>query len=388
MMEPTVGLNPDQVQNLANRLSAAGAALSTSEHAIRSAAMQAWWSGPAAEKFRAAWAITLSVQVRNASHMLNQQAAVARNQRQQQIETSSHGINIAAVAIQEFPSSNSAHTYLAGTNARDQVADLVVKMKADQPGGIQPGNIRIIKLDGDPPRLIIVMPGVEDFATFATDVGRGAAIGGLTRNLAGGAIAAGVAHQLSGSGEKRTLTNATAGNMGGYDSDPYAKAVHAKLAEFMRENGLPPGTEAAIIGHSYGSMASKNLIEANDGLIKVTHWVPTAAGQDIHNPKLPADLNVLSVNNSGDIVPYAGLIGNVSETVRNKFAGIVTGQSTPPVTPTGIRGVINVNGALGDHKEPSYGAYIANSPNGQQFFDSFGSTYGGTGTSFDIKVDD
>jgi hypothetical protein len=83
-----VGLDPAQAVQLTNRLQGAHDTLIASERAIRAAIQSALWSGADAERFRAAWAMTLSGKLRAAAGSLAQEAAGVDQQRREQVAAS------------------------------------------------------------------------------------------------------------------------------------------------------------------------------------------------------------------------------------------------------------------------------------------------------------
>jgi hypothetical protein len=86
-----VGLSPEQVQDLADRLRGASAELAASRGAISSAVAVAWWSGGRADAFRSDWHGSLSPRLLRASEILEIAAAEAIRQRAQQLHTSDTG---------------------------------------------------------------------------------------------------------------------------------------------------------------------------------------------------------------------------------------------------------------------------------------------------------
>jgi hypothetical protein len=92
-----VGLSPEQVQDLADRLRGASAELAASRGAIGSALAVAWWSGGRADAFRNDWHGSLSPRLLRASEILEAAGAEAIRQRAEQLRTSDSGGGIGGV---------------------------------------------------------------------------------------------------------------------------------------------------------------------------------------------------------------------------------------------------------------------------------------------------
>ncbi|WP_212746207.1 hypothetical protein, partial [Nonomuraea sp. KC401] len=84
------------------------------------------------------------------------------------------------------------------------------------------------------------------------------------------------------------------------DSNPYSRA----LAAAVRDYGLPPGAEVALVGHSAGGAAIMNLAQDAEFCARhtVTHAVAVGAPVDFKRPADPRTW-VASVTNQHDIVP-------------------------------------------------------------------------------------
>ncbi len=187
--------------------------------------------------------------------------------------------------------------------------DLVSNL-ADTNSGAD-GEIDIQQIgEGDGARFVVHLPGTDSWGTDAGDVRD------LQANL-----------QL----------------VGGQDT-----AYTRGIAEAMRDAGVPSGAPVLLVGHSQGGMAAVHLAadpsfqEAYDVRHVVTAGSPTA--QVAH---VPAGTQVLSLENSGDVVPLADGEGNPDEphrtTVRfDNRTGSLGGNHS---LETYIRGAAAVDGS-------------------------------------------
>jgi hypothetical protein len=98
-MANPVGLDPALMNELAAKFTAAQAVLTGSRSAVQQGINQAWWAGPAADRFRSEWNANLSGQLRTCADHLAIASTELRRQRQQQIATSADGVSIGAVTI-------------------------------------------------------------------------------------------------------------------------------------------------------------------------------------------------------------------------------------------------------------------------------------------------
>lgn len=406
-MEDLIGLSPEQMQRLSAAFGSASDALAQSRNNVTLAVVSAWWSGSTADRFRAAWAATMVPRLIGASMMLQDESNKVRRQLEQQVLASSaSGVSLG------WGGTSSAGS--AGANAKPperwkppdrgagDFANGLLEMTRDD---IPSGHFRVIALDGDPPRMIIIMPGVENLTKGLESAWAALRTGKVPTDAEGRALYALVKEWSSKYPHERTMGNAAPAALLGYAADEYAKAVNQKLAAFMDEHGIPKGTEVAIVAHSYGSIASGNLVvneKFNGGLVNVTHWMPTAAGQhDVHG--LPSSTHMLSVDNAIDPVVHIGALGNEVEHLKTPSgifeaavnlnpvvaaSGLIRGAAQGAIdnlhdTDTHITGIGGIKGA--GHDQTNYEQLISKNPK-HPFLLGLQGAYAGSGQIYDLDA--
>lgn len=389
-MSEAVGLQPEQVALLNSKLHGAANTLAESAARIDRAVSASWWAGATATNFRFEWRGVMHQRMRTSSVLLESAARLVERQRNEQIAASAAG-GPGAVLLGNLaggsPVVESLHLASHRLNQDDfnllrgrSLAGNLVESTEESNGKFDPGHIpadkfRVVLLEGEPPRAIIVLPGVVDLLPLMAGAVRAKSLG------ASGIFAFGASLLAGNPGHARTTKNATAGNLGGYDQDQYAQAVMSQMEQFMQDNGLPRGMDVAIVGHSYGSIAAGNLVsnpQFNGGLVNVTHWMPTAAGQQFE--AVPAGTSTLAVNNVVDPVVGLGLLGNLT-------AGASASGSSPSV----IQGFGGFGGMFGfGHPQSVYTNLISGSAGdapAEAWFSAFGSKYGGpTAATVDLDA--
>jgi hypothetical protein len=113
-MANPVGLDPAQMNDLAAKFAAAQAVLNGSRSAVQQGINQAWWAGPAADRFRNDWNSTLSGQLRTCADHLSLAATELRRQRQEQIAASADGVSIVGVVVPDGSGSGSGTSVAPG----------------------------------------------------------------------------------------------------------------------------------------------------------------------------------------------------------------------------------------------------------------------------------
>jgi Calpain family cysteine protease len=94
-MDDLVGLQPEQVRDLAHRFDVGANQFAHSRQMIQLAVYAAWWAGPAADQFRSRWNSTLGPSLGHAKQELHEAAVLLRRQLNEQIETSRPGESVA-----------------------------------------------------------------------------------------------------------------------------------------------------------------------------------------------------------------------------------------------------------------------------------------------------
>lgn len=163
-------------------------------------------------------------------------------------------------------------------DAPDSLQELLENLRETNKGA--DGEIDIQQVgEGDDPRYVVNLPGTDSWGDDAGDVRD------LQSNL-----------QL----------------VGGQDT-----AYTRGIMEAMKDAGIPPGAPVMLVGHSQGGMAAVHL--AGDPAFQseydvrhvVTAGAPTAQVDDI-----PANTQVLSLENTGDLVPLTDGEDNPDEPNR------------------------------------------------------------------------
>lgn len=171
-------------------------------------------------------------------------------------------------------------------DGRGVLADVFQSMKS---GGPPKDHFRIIQSNTDPPRLIIVLAGVQDLST-AVSAGPGAIREiidrpkGTPRDLA---VAI-----------PQVITN----------SGDYVKRVEHGVARYLTAHGLPPATKVVVIGHSHGAITAIDLAGRNSfngGVARVTHVIAAGGGQGGHLDEAGPGTDVLVLTNRADAVSRA-----------------------------------------------------------------------------------
>ena len=150
-------------------------------------------------------------------------------------------------------------------------------------------HFRIIETNTHPPRLIIVLAGVQD----------------LTSSLLSGAAApVEVARRRNDTPRDLAVAIPQVFSNGG----DYVERVERGVRAYLQARHMGADTEVVIIGHSHGAITAVDLAgraSFNGGTVRVTHVIAAGGGQGGHldEPRLGTDLLVLT--NTADLVSRA-----------------------------------------------------------------------------------
>ncbi len=214
----------------------------------------------------------------------------------------------------------------------DLIEDLAITAAGDVPDGV----ISIQQLTGDDGRgtYVVQLPGTDDFLSDH-------AVRNMGSNL-----------------------NLIAG-----DSTAYGEAVRLAMADA----GVPADAPVMLVGHSQGGMQAAALAGDPDFGYHVTHVV--TAGSPVATSGIPDDVTVLSLENTGDVVPlldgepgpdgahhttvqadvHAGSLGaadgqNHSLSTYESIASAADASSDPSIQ--AVVESMHAQGFLGDDGEP------------------------------------
>jgi Alpha/beta hydrolase len=408
-----IGSRPEDLIRLSELVNRVASDLDHSRHRITYGLDNTIWLGPDADWFRNRWHGSGTAHLRANARMLHELGSELRREADEQERTSA----ASTVAVTQVHRETSESTLLAtascalnefdpGTITPAEFAVNLLDQTIEKPGSIPSGHFRVIVLDGEPKRMIVIMPGVENL-TKGFNAGKAAATPQIQDAITpAGLLGASVFGRAAGAIAKEWLTkdpnnDRTMGSAGpaatlGYGRDDYAKTVHNQLEQFMVANNIPRGTEVAIVGHSYGSIASGNLVENTDfngGLVNVTHWVPTAAGQQNVRQYLPSHTASFAVDNTDPVV-VAGSLGNAIEHAPATVLRTIHDQFLPPQTHTQTHAesisahILGYGGLKGfGHAQENYETIIRNNADtAAPFLNDMSASYQGAGTIYDLPA--
>jgi hypothetical protein len=405
----TIGSRPEDLIPLSELVHRVSSDLDHARRRITYGLDNTAWLGPDADWFRNRWHGSGASHLRTSARTLTGLSAELREQAAEQQRTS-EGATVATIDIGSTHETNSSGStapairpfqpFEPGTDVPSEFAiSLLHQTIGNSKGSIPSGHFRVIVLEGEPKRMIVIMPGVENLTKGLKAAERAAkmavAIGspGLAA-IAGTAALASEWLKTDPSNDRR-MANAQLATLMGYDRDAYAKTVSRQLEEFMATNNIPRGTEVAMVGHSYGSIASGNLVENpdfNGGLVKVTHWVPTAAGQHNIREHLPPHTATMTVDNLDPVVA-AGALGNLVEHGTNPVVGAIDGLLFPKVAAPSPAEAISVHlsgfgGIKGaGHEQTNYETVIRNnSVKAAPFLNDMSTNYQRPGKIYDLPA--
>lgn len=222
--------------------------------------------------------------------------------------------------------------------APDSIADLMRNLSSTNDGG--DGEIDIVKIgEGDNARYIVNLPGTDSFGVGGSEV-------------------------------RDSLANLQL--VGGEDT-AYARGIR----EAMERAGIPPDAPVALVGHSQGGMTAVHLADDPDftDRFNVQHVV-TAGAPTAQVPHLSDDIQVLSLENQGDLVPLTdgednpdqpnrttvrfdhptgSVGGNHSMGSYTEGGGLVDDSDDPSLVET--RDQLRQDGFLGDGEPTSTSTY-------------------------------
>jgi hypothetical protein len=376
----TQGLDPNQVAQLARRFESAQASINSAQSAVSEAVGRSFWQGPAADRFRARWQTEHAPHLRRVATDCGALSRTLRSELHQQQQASNSfdtadqcrvPPTLIGKASDELPPST--------VSGPDGAAELMRRLRK-----VPPGQYQILQTNDVPPKLIVLMPGIEDLEGIGRGVVAqaaglgitrlGAAAGGLPGLVAGLVVGDQVADLIQGDSDptERRLANAAVSAVAGRDADVYAALVSAGVDDYLEANGLARGTEVMLVGHSYGAIASGHLVNDpsfNGGTVKVVDWLGAAAGQYEEGFRAPEHTAVYLSDNRFDPVVHLGISGNSIDhrgtevsTVPRSFASHT------------------FNSFSRAHSEDTYADHIAKAPE----FSSFGAGFGSVVSSTDM----
>ncbi len=216
-----------------------------------------------------------------------------------------------------------------GPDGTSIVGQIFHDLKANQvTSGPAENHMRIIETDSNPPRLIIVLAGVQDLSSAVTKGADG--IKQLWPIVLTGPVGVGVGVAEVG----RRVVDEVVSRPGGTPRDlsvaipqhfanggDYVLAVQQRVTEYLRMRALSTGTEAVLIGHSHGAITAVDLAASsqfNGGLVRITHVIAAGAGQagDLDEPL--AGTSVLAVTNTQDDVSAVIYATDLSKADRSR----------------------------------------------------------------------
>ncbi len=145
------------------------------------------------------------------------------------------------------------------------------------------------------------------------------------------------------------------------------------IEEALRNAGVPADAPVMLVGHSQGGIVAARA--ANDfvtsGAYNVTHVV--TAGSPVGGVQIPGSVQMLSLENNGDIVPHLDARENPDEDNRTtvKFDN-QTGN------PGGNHAISGPNGQDGNYESAARQLDQSNDPSVTRFRDGLGNFLGGT----------
>jgi hypothetical protein len=162
--------------------------------------------------------------------------------------------------------------------APGSIQDLIDNLSLTNDGA--DGEIDIVKIgEGENARYIVNLPGTDSFG-------------------------------IGGSEARDSLANLQL--VGGQET-AYARGIR----EAMERAGIPPGAPVALVGHSQGGMTAAQLASnpAFTDRFNVQHVI-TAGAPTAQVPHIPDNIQVLSLENKGDLVPLTDGEGNPDQPNR------------------------------------------------------------------------
>jgi pimeloyl-ACP methyl ester carboxylesterase len=294
-----LGADVDAVEQLARTMRMSAERLGTLRGELSRSLLNAFWRGNHADAFRAAWRSNYVLGIQGAMNLLQGQAEELDRQARAQRTASEAGPSTARVLTTEdrarimdgFNSYDSVQVQL------DDPIDLAEQVMRDLAGGSEE-EFRIMHVEGPPPRMLVILPGVTDL----TRSGYAAAAGAV----AGGALGAAYMGQDEWLGTEDNVRDggyATVANGGGPNA--YAEVVKDRVRDYMTANGLGSTTEVTLVGHSYGAMTAMDLAADpgfNGSTAKVTHVIAAGGGQVHELDRIPDGTRAMVMSNRFDVV--------------------------------------------------------------------------------------
>jgi hypothetical protein len=195
-------------------------------------------------------------------------------------------------------------------DGRSIVADVYRDFKSDSMNSGPPeGHIRIIETSTVPPRLVIVLAGVEDLSSTkdaaVAEAKRVAPLMPIFPALSPILVGRRVLQEVIDRPERNPRDLAVATPQHFVNGGDYVESVKQRVTEYMALRGLATPTEVIVVGHSHGAITAVDLAadkSFNGGLVVVTHVIAAGGGQagDLDQPR--RGTAVLAVTNTDDLV--------------------------------------------------------------------------------------
>lgn len=321
------GANPEQLDTLAARFEQSADRLDGSLREISHLVVAADWQGHDFDEFCHSFRGDVSMRIGRHASLLRSQAASLRSQAGEQRQASEDGFGSApgAAGAALGAAGAGAAVRAAHDSLHGELANGVVRINEcraeDAPASsmagymekltkLEPGELQIVRIDGDPPRFVVLMKGIDGFEPSNWD------------------------------SQHRTDLQGAAFEKFGSRHGPWAEAVKTALADAMKDDiaaGRTP--EVMLMGHSGGGIAAANLAAdpsfnaALGGDYKVTDVVIAGSGVVEKLDTIPGQTNVLMLHHSTDFV--ANAIQN-PDTAPSALRGDIGGTAMAGVDGKGL----------------------------------------------------